>query len=124
MTCDRCGASFGGEPAMTIDRWSKPSPSNTSRYTATARALIGRKHLCDECGVIVLEYVVTKIGFTEVKDTDVLNRVHTLKAGTAVIIDREVVAEALDAQALKIERAKGVERLPLDGNGDGEGDDD
>lgn len=76
-----------------------------------------------DTGVIVLEYCVTKIGFREIKDTDVLERVHTLRAGTATIIDREVVADALDAQALKIERAKGVERLPLDGNGDGEGDD-
>lgn len=70
-------------------------------------------HIGDS-GVIVLEYVVTKIGFTEVKDTDVLNRVHTLRAGTAVIIDRDVVAEALDAQALKIEKAKGVQRIDFE----------
>ncbi len=69
-----------------------------------------------DTGVLVLEFVVSKIGFREIKDTDVLERVHTLRAGTATIIDREVVAEALDAQALKIERAKGVERLPLDGD--------
>jgi hypothetical protein len=73
-----------------------------------------------DTGVIVLEFVVSKIGFIEVKDTDVLNRVHTLKAGTATIIDRGVVADALDAQALKIERARGVERLPLDGEGGGD----
>lgn len=73
-----------------------------------------------DTGVIVLEYVVTKIGFIEVKDTDVLNRVHTLRAGTATIIDRDVVAEALDAQALKIEKARGVTRLPLDGEGEGD----
>lgn len=66
-----------------------------------------------DTGVIVLEYVVTKIGFLEIKDTDVLNRVHTLRAGTATIIDRDVVAEALDAQALKIEKAKGIARLPM-----------
>jgi hypothetical protein len=75
-----------------------------------------------DTGVVVLEYTVTKIGFIEVKDTDVLNRVHTLRAGTAAIIDRELVAEALDAQALKIERAKGVERLPLNDSPDDEGD--
>jgi hypothetical protein len=69
-------------------------------------------HIGDS-GVIALEYVCTKVGFVEIKDTECLNRVATLKAGTATIIDRETVAEALDAQALKIERAKGVERLPL-----------
>lgn len=63
--------------------------------------------------IVVLECEVTKIGFVEIKDTDVLNRVHTLRAGTATIIDRDVVAEALDAQALKIEKAKGIARLPM-----------
>lgn len=70
--------------------------------------------------MIALEWVCTKIGFVEIKDTDCLSRVATLRASNATIIDRDVVADALDAQALKIEKAKGVQRIPgLDGNGEG-----
>lgn len=71
-----------------------------------------------DTGVIALEYVCTKVGFVEVKDTDCLNRVATLKAGAATLIDRSVVAEVLDAQALKLEQARGVQRLSLNGEDD------
>lgn len=63
---------------------------------------------------IVLETEVAKIRFEPVKDTDALARVHTLRAGAATIVDYRLVKEALDAQALKIEKSKGVERLPFD----------
>lgn len=76
-------------------------------------------HIGDS-GVIALEYVCTKVGFVEIKDTECLNRVATLRAGAATVIDRAVVAEHLEAQALKIEKAKGTQRLPLDGDGDGD----
>lgn len=66
-----------------------------------------------DTGAVVLEYEVTKIGFAPVKDTEVLVRVATLRAGNATLIDRAVVADALDANTVKIEQARGVTRLPL-----------
>lgn len=69
-----------------------------------------------DVGAVVLEYTVAKIGFVPIPDTDVLRRVATLRAGNATLIDRTVVADVLDANLVKIERAQGIERLPL-GNG-------
>lgn len=69
-------------------------------------------HVGDK-GTIVVEYVVTKVGFVPVKDTDVLARVATLRAGNATLIDPDIVAGVLDANRVAIERARGVERLPL-----------
>lgn len=71
--------------------------------------------------VVVLDCVVSKIGFVPIKDSDDLDRVQTLRAGTALIIDRDVVRDALDAQQLKIEAAKGVQRIDFP---DGEVEDD
>ena len=70
--------------------------------------------------VVILECEVTKVGFVPVKDTDVLNRVHTMRAGVATIVERGLVGEVLDAQARKIEAAKGIQRLPIDGEEDPE----
>ena len=64
--------------------------------------------------VVVLETEVSKVSFAPVKDTDVLNRIHTLRAGVATIVDRKLVAKVLDEQARKIEAAKGVQRLDLE----------
>jgi hypothetical protein len=71
--------------------------------------------------VVVLDCIVSKIGFVPIKDSDDLDRVQTLRAGTALIIDRDVVHDALDAQQLKIEAAKGVQRIEFPDGGD-EGD--
>lgn len=73
-----------------------------------------------DTGVVALEYVCTKVQFVEIKDTECLNRVATLRAGAATMIDREVVAKALDAQAFALERMRGVQRLPMDDNPDGD----
>lgn len=62
---------------------------------------------------VVLECEVTQIKFLEVKDTDRLARVHTLRAGIATVVDPDLVAEVLTAQRLKIEQARGVQQLPL-----------
>ena len=61
---------------------------------------------------IVLRCEVTKVAFTPIKDTDALTRVHTLRAGMAVIVDEKLVKAALDAQTKKIEESKGIQRLP------------
>jgi hypothetical protein len=71
-----------------------------------------------DTGAVVIEYEVTKVGFSPIKDTDVLIRTATLRAGNATIIDRDLVADVLDANVIKIERARGVERLDLDGSGE------
>lgn len=69
-----------------------------------------------DTGAVVLEYEVVRIQFRPVADTDVLNRIATLKAGNATLIDRSVVGDVLDANVRKIEQARGIERLPLDGD--------
>lgn len=75
---------------------------------------------------IAVRCVVDKVRFDPVKDTEGLRRIHVLKAGDASIIDDALVAEALDAQRVKIEEARGVKRLPFDPDnpegGDDEGD--
>lgn len=67
---------------------------------------------------VVLECEVAKIRFEEVAGTEALARVHVLRAGTATLIDGEVVREAIDVQREKIDRAReaeaGVQRLPTD----------
>lgn len=63
--------------------------------------------------VLVIECVVTRVAHEPVsKDAPtVLQRVHTLKAGTVAVVDRASVAAELDEQAVKIEEAKGIQRL-------------
>lgn len=64
---------------------------------------------------VLLRCEVSKIGHVEIKDTDLLNRVHTFKAGVGTIVDREFADAAITAQAKKNEEAKGVLSLDLDG---------
>jgi hypothetical protein len=68
---------------------------------------------------VVLETVVSRISYETIKDTEVLKRVHTLRAGSGTIVDESYARGVLAAQEIAIERAKGVVRLDLDGNGDG-----
>lgn len=75
---------------------------------------------------IVIEAQVEKVRFDPIKDTQALQRVHMLKAGTAVMVDEDLVRAHLDAMALRIEEHAGITRLPFgdDETGDdGEGDD-
>lgn len=71
--------------------------------------------------IVVLETTVDKITHEKIKDTDKLVRVQRLKAGTASIIERSLVGAILDAQAVKIEEAKGVTRLNFDDGDEGGG---
>lgn len=71
-----------------------------------------------DTGAVVLEYEVVRIQFRPIGDTEVLNRIATLRAGNATLIERDTVAAALDANLIRIEQARGVERLPLDDGGE------
>lgn len=66
---------------------------------------------------VVLECEVAKVRYDPIKDTQGLARVHVLRAGTATLIDGGAVEEALDAQRVKIERARdaaaGIAKLPI-----------
>lgn len=69
-------------------------------------------HLGDTVHV-VLECTVAKVDYQPIPGVEALRRIHTLAAGTASIVDPEMVREVLDAQRLAIEQARGIERLPL-----------
>ncbi len=74
---------------------------------------------------VVLECTVDKVIHERVKDTEALTRVQSLKAGTATLVDKDLVDAKLEAQRVRIEEAKGVSRLDFteeggDGDNDGE----
>jgi hypothetical protein len=66
--------------------------------------------------IVVSECVVNKVRFDPIKDTDGLQRVHVLRAGTSTIMDGDVVREALRIQKAKIDTAaalaEGKRKLP------------
>ena len=69
---------------------------------------------------VVTECVVDKITYERIKDTDTLVRVQRLKAGTATIVEAEMVADVLAEQRRKIDEAKGIQALDFtEGDGDG-----
>lgn len=67
---------------------------------------------------LVIEAEVSKVNYEELRDTGALKRVHTFKAGTATLVEGQLVAKVLEEQKLAIEKAKGIERLPLDEDGE------
>ncbi len=67
---------------------------------------------------VVLQCEVTKVGFVPVKDTDRLQRVHTLRAGIATIVEASLVEEVLYAQKVKLDEARGIQAIPFDGDDD------
>lgn len=69
---------------------------------------------------VVLEGEVTKVNYVTVKDTEALNRVQTIRAGVATLVDEKLVKKVLDDQRIALERLKGVERLDFEANGDTE----
>jgi hypothetical protein len=64
--------------------------------------------------VVAVEVEVVKVRHDTIKDTQALQRVHVLRVDNATIIESDVVAEALDAQRVKVEEAKGITRLPYE----------
>lgn len=63
---------------------------------------------------VVLRGTVTKITYEQVKDTDELRRVHTIKATFGTLVDEPAARKVLDTARRKIETAAGVQRLPVD----------
>jgi len=64
-----------------------------------------------ETRYLLIEAEVTRVQYDELKDTDVLKRVHTLKAGTATLVDPEFAVELIEKQRKAIQSAKGVEEF-------------
>lgn len=69
-------------------------------------------HRGDEV-VVVLKCKVEKLRFDPVPKTDGLRRVHIMSASQATVVDESLVAGVLEEQAVRIERAKGIIRLPF-----------
>lgn len=67
---------------------------------------------------VVLEAEVEKVTYREVKDTRSLLRVQSLRAGTATLVDENLVSEVLEEQRIKIEEAEGIVRIPFGDSGD------
>lgn len=64
---------------------------------------------------VVLECEVSRVQFQDIKDVDGVLRIHTLKAGTATVVDADMVTDVLEAQVRRLEEAAGISRLPMDG---------
>lgn len=62
---------------------------------------------------LVVEGHVQRVAHDPIKETDLLQRVHTVKADLVVIVDVDAVSELLADQRAAIEAAQGVQRLPL-----------
>ncbi len=67
-------------------------------------------HLGDTVHIII-EAEVAKVRHEPIKDTEGLQRVHVLKAGRATMIDGAAVADALDEQDRRLERAAGIRSI-------------
>lgn len=100
---------FGGLPVVST----AVKVTNAGDGLSAAMTLDPEAFTLGQTVVLVLECTVTRVAFEPVsKNTPtVLQRVHTLKAGTATTIDRGLVGKVLDAASVKIEQAKGIERL-------------
>lgn len=65
---------------------------------------------------VVLECEVVDVQHPKIKNTESLNRKHKLRAGTATLVDKELVISLLDKQRTAINAAKGIQELDLDGD--------
>ena len=65
---------------------------------------------------VVLATTCSRVSYETLKDSPdaAERRVHTLRATTGTVVDRELVESILDAHRLAVERAAGVQRLPLE----------
>lgn len=71
-------------------------------------------HPGEEVTMLVRGRIV--VGFEEVKDTDCLARVETVKITAGAFVDESLATDTLQRQAELIEQAKGIQRLALEPN--------
>lgn len=67
---------------------------------------------------VVIECGVKRIGHELVKDTNSLVRTHTLKAGVATVVPKELVIDAIESMRTKVDEAKGRAGLDFTEDGD------
>lgn len=67
---------------------------------------------------LVIEASISRVAYEPIPDTDVLRRVHTAKTIIGTVVQPDTVVKLLDKAKRDVERARGVERLPI-GDGDG-----
>lgn len=60
---------------------------------------------------VVIEAQVTRVAYEPVRDTDVLRRVHTLRAGVGTIVTEQAVSAIIAKAKRDLERARGI--IPL-----------
>lgn len=63
---------------------------------------------------VLLECEVAKVGYDEIRDTDALRRVHTLRAGMGQVVAEAAVHKLLEAHRARLDEAKGRAQLPLE----------
>lgn len=67
---------------------------------------------------LVCEVVIDKVTHRTVKDVDKVTRVEQARPIVGALVERSVVAEAIDLAKMQMEALEGIQRL--DFNGDGE----
>lgn len=86
-----------------------------------ALAIEPRELRINETVYVVIECNVSSIAFEPIKDTSSIQRKHSLRAGTATIVDKELVQEALREQQDKIDAEEAKKRLDFSGDDDSDG---
>lgn len=95
--------------------------TNTGDGLSKSVALEPIEHELGDEVYLLVKTTVTGVAYKPVKDTSATVRQHTYSATLVTLVDKEFAAEKLEAQRIKIEQAKGVDRLDFAGGGDGEG---
>lgn len=106
--------SFDGAPVLATSIKITKAGDGLSKALAVDPQIIHS----DEKIYVVLETTCAQITFKPVKDTDGMLRLHTLEAGAATIVSKDLVAGVLEAQVVRLEEAAGLLRLPMDSDED------
>lgn len=86
-----------------------------------ALAIEPRELRTNETVFVVIECNVGAVAFVPVKDSNGVQRKHTLKAGTATIVDKALVEDALREQQDKIDAEEAKRKLDFSGDDDADG---
>jgi hypothetical protein len=65
-----------------------------------------------ETTYVILRGAITKVTYEQIKDSDELRRVHTIRANFGTIVDETAARAILDPTRRAIEEKHGVERIP------------